>query len=55
MKHVRVTDLVGKGYFWPGTSLLRNLVRGLDEDGPFQESIEDLLSLFTLRLLASRN
>jgi len=55
MKHVPVMNLVEQGYFWPGTSLLRNLVRNLGEDGPLQESIQDLLSLLTLHLLASRN
>ena len=55
MKHVRVTDLVEQGYFWPGTTLLRNVVRTLDGDGPIEESIRDLLSLLILRLLASRN
>lgn len=55
MKHVRVMDLVEQGYFWPGTTLLRNLVRTLDGDGPIEESMRDLLSLLTLRLLASRN
>jgi len=55
MKHVRVMNLVEQGYFWPGTTLLRNLVRTLDGDGPIEESMRDLLSLLTLRLLASRN
>lgn len=55
MRQVRVIDLVEQGYFWPGTTLLRNLVRTLDGDGPFQETMQDLLSLLTLRLLASRN
>ena len=55
MKEVRVIDLVEQGYFWPGTTLLRTLVRTLEDDGPFRESIQDLLSLLTLRLLANRN
>lgn len=55
MKHVRIIDLVEKGYFLPETTLLRTLVSTLGDDGPGQELIQDLLSILTLRLLASRN
>ncbi|MFQ5988564.1 MAG: hypothetical protein ACE5K9_01495 [Candidatus Methylomirabilales bacterium] len=55
MKYVRVNDLFDQGYFWPGTTFLRNVVRTLDDDGPLQELFQDLFSILTLRLLASRN